>query len=296
MNADPSMLRDRLGYTMFRDMGVAAPRAVHARVLINGQLEGLFAVVEQVDGRFTRARFGEGGKGNLYKEIWPSYDDPSVYLAALETNENQQPSVQRMLDFKQAIDTGALDTVNLVDRDYILRYLAVDRVTVNDDGIMHLWCDHTAQGNNRGSWGNHNYYWYEALNENRFWLIPWDLDNAFDGTPFVHLDPAWTAAAACMCTTSPSFGIQAPASCDPLIQHFASWLGDYEKKVDELIMGPFAQARVDALLNVWTTQIQPAVNESAGLNRAPSEAAWADAVLELKTKLDSARIHRGYAY
>jgi hypothetical protein len=36
MNRDPSMLKERLGYSIFRDFGVAAPRAAHARLLING--------------------------------------------------------------------------------------------------------------------------------------------------------------------------------------------------------------------------------------------------------------------
>jgi spore coat protein CotH len=59
MDRDPSMLRDRLGYSLFREFGVAAPRAMHARVLINGKLEGLHVVVEQIDGRFTDSRFSE---------------------------------------------------------------------------------------------------------------------------------------------------------------------------------------------------------------------------------------------
>ncbi|MET0390890.1 MAG: CotH kinase family protein, partial [Polyangiales bacterium] len=177
LNADTSMLRERLGYQLFRDNGIAAPRSGYARVLINGELEGLFALVEQIDGRFTRARFGDGGEGNLYKEIWPAYDDPAVYSAALETNEDQQPSVQRMVDFKTAITTSADAAESFVDRDYFLRYLAVDRVTINDDGIFRFWCNAgVSQGNNPGPFGNHNYYWYEEITRPRLWLIPWDLD------------------------------------------------------------------------------------------------------------------------
>ncbi len=64
MNVDPSLMRERLGYWLFRQMGVPAPRAVHVRVLVNGELAGLFVNVEQIDGRFTRSRFADG-KGNL---------------------------------------------------------------------------------------------------------------------------------------------------------------------------------------------------------------------------------------
>jgi len=59
MNNDPSQLRDRLAYQLFRWMGVAAPRANHAIVTINGRT-GLYANIESVDGRFTRSRFATG--------------------------------------------------------------------------------------------------------------------------------------------------------------------------------------------------------------------------------------------
>lgn len=296
MNADSSMLRDRLAYQLFRDAGVAAPRAAHARVLINGELEGLFVVVEQIDGRFTRSRFSEGGAGNLYKEVWPVYDDPLVYKAALETNQAAQPSVQGMLDLKAAIATGAASLDTMLDRDYFVRYIALDRLIVNDDGIFHFWCDPTAQGNNPGSFGNHNYYWYQASKDAHFWLIPWDLDNTFDNSPSVHISTEWTATANCECTSDPNYGSQRPASCDPLIQHFSAWRVDYKKQLDELIAGPFAKARVDAVLTDWITQIQAAVSESGGINLAPSESVWADAVMTLRAKLESERQNYGYAY
>jgi spore coat protein CotH len=298
MNADSSMLRDRLAYRLFRDAGVAAPRAAHARVLINGALEGLFVVVEQIDGRFTRGRFSEGGAGNLYKEVWPVYDDPLVYQAALETNAKDQPSVQGMLDLKSAIATGAASLDAMLDRDYFVRYIALDRLIVNDDGIFHFWCDPTAQGNNPGSFGNHNYYWYQASKEAHFWLIPWDLDNTFDNSPSVHIVTDWTATAtaSCECTKDPTYGIQRAASCDLLIQHFSTWRVDYKKKLDELVAGPFAKARVDALLNAWISQIQAAVSESSGRNLAPSESAWADAVMTLRANIESERKNCGYAY
>src|SRR3954468_18804174 len=66
MSADPSKMRERLGYSLYRDIGVLAPRAVHARVYINGEYHGLFAAVEEVDGKFAANRFPGSGDGNLY--------------------------------------------------------------------------------------------------------------------------------------------------------------------------------------------------------------------------------------
>jgi hypothetical protein len=62
------------------------------------------------------------------------------------------------------------------------------------------------------------------------------------------------------------------------------------------LAGPFAKARVDAKLDAWSAQLQPYVLEAAGVNLAPTEAVWAEALLSLRAKIESARQHRGYAY
>jgi len=296
MNNDASLLRDRLGYTMFREMRVAAPRAAHARVLINGELQGLFIAVEQVDGRFTRARFAEGGDGNVYKEVWPMYTDAQPYRAALETNA-ELDNVQRMLDFKAAIDIGPEATAEWVDLDYTTRYLAVDRVIINDDGIMHFWCNQVSQGNNLGPFGNHNFYWYEAAAQNRFWLIPWDLDHSFDSEPVVHVHPEWNSTGSeCLCQDTGDFGYQYPAACETLIQRFIAWDTQFQAQTDAFLDGPFTKDHVDALLTKWRTQIQPFVVEANGVNRSLSEADWATGVIELERKITMARENRGYPY
>ena len=297
MNADASMLRDRLGYQLYREMGIAAPRAVHARVLINGELEGLFIAVEQIDSRFSRAHFSDGGAGNVYKEVWPMHDELAPYMEALETNVDDMPSVQGLLDFKRASDESAAAAERYFDREYMMRYLAVDRVIINDDGVLHFWCNEiTGQGNNPGEFGNHNYYWYEEASAPRFWLIPWDLDHSFDNYPAVHLDLAWTETATCACRNHSVAGSDYPASCDPLVSHFVSWLPDYEAAVDEFIAGPMRKQHVDALVEMWSDQIRSAVTESAGVRLAPDETAWSSAVEGLIEKIDSARANRGYAY
>jgi len=78
MNNDYSLLRERLGYWIFREMGVMGPRSVHAIVKINGEVSGLYALVEEVDGRFTRTNF-ENGEGNLYKGIMPTDQGNNPY-------------------------------------------------------------------------------------------------------------------------------------------------------------------------------------------------------------------------
>jgi hypothetical protein len=292
MIQDISLMRDRLGYSLFRDSHIAAPRAMHARLFINGKLEGLFIAVEQIDGRFTRARFGEGGEGNVYKEAWLAMRTESDYVSSLETNSDA-PVVTAMVDFARAAQTSAQATEQFIDRAYMMRYVAVDRVIINDDGVFHFYCDANSP-NYPGT--SHNFYWYQAQDTPRFWLIPWDLDLSFDATPYVRVQPAWTAQAACTCVKPAMYDPQTPPSCDAMVQHFLSWRADYDREVDAFIKGPFSDARVQEKLNTWTAQIRPFVMDSAGVKRAPGVSEWESSVSQLKTKISSARANRGLAY
>ena len=106
MNNDASQMHERAGYWLFRQMGIPAPRAVHAKLTINGIYTGLYSLVEQIDSRFIKENFDDN-EGNLYKEIWPltyagvpyPVDD---YIKALKTNENN-PSVELIRSFGQKI-------------------------------------------------------------------------------------------------------------------------------------------------------------------------------------------------
>ena len=61
MNNDDSQMHERVGYWLFRQMGVPAPRAVHARLNINGIYTGVYALVEQIDNRFIKESFDDKG-------------------------------------------------------------------------------------------------------------------------------------------------------------------------------------------------------------------------------------------
>jgi spore coat protein CotH len=284
MNHDPSQMRERLGYALFREMGVPASRATHAILRVNGQPE-IYALVEEVDGRFTRSRFSEGGEGNLYKEIWPVHAAAADYLAALETNEDQAPSADRMLRFKDAVLEGPDAMAEWVDLEVTSRYMAVDRVLTNDDGPFNFLCFSGGIGNNPSPPGNHNYYWYEAEDVDRFWLIPWDLDHAItESTMHPHIAMDWRAIpSAGQCDACR--GISLPPGCDPVIQNFQSWQASYDTEIDSFIAGPFSKSAVDEKLDRWAEQLNV-----AGYPVSESE------LSELKGILDRARMNRGFPY
>lgn len=294
MNSDPSQLRDRLGYWLFRQVGVPAPRSVHARLVINGQLEGLFAFVEQVDGRFTRSRFTEGGTGNLYKEVWPMHASEQTYITALETNETPAPNATKMLAFANTLSAATDASLPAVldaqmNRDIAMRYVAVDRTVANDDGAFHFYCNlPQGQGNNPGTFGNHNYYWYEEATSNQFWVIPWDLDLSFLGeASFTRINTTWNnTAATCGCAF---FASQEPPACDRVIRGWASMTSDYNAARRQFLDGPFNSVNVNAQLDTWITQLTPVVTEVAADPEQISVSTWQSAVSTLRSAIDSLR-------
>lgn len=172
-SGDETKLRELLGYRVFRDFGVDAPRAVPAQLYVNGALAGLFIAVEEVDGRYTEGHFPGAGDGNLYKEIWPNplFSDEEL-RAALRTNE-ERGDVSDMRAFATAVgatraESFADDLAPFVDIDRLLRYLAVDRAVRNWDGVTAFYSARSP----------HNFYWYKDNSPGgRFHLIPWDFDD-----------------------------------------------------------------------------------------------------------------------
>ena len=61
-------MHERLGYWMYRNFNVPAPRSNHAIIYINGEFSGLYANTEQIDSEFCNENF-TNGDGNLYKEV-----------------------------------------------------------------------------------------------------------------------------------------------------------------------------------------------------------------------------------
>ncbi len=299
MNSDRSLMRDRLSYSLFREMGVPAPRAVHARLLINGKLVGLFAFVEEVDGRFTRGRFSDGGEGNLYKEVWPMHTTEQTYLNALEASGDPAPAAVKILDFAKRLaraDDKALPSLidERMNRETTLGYVAVDRTIANDDGAFHWYCGIGAgQGNNSGPFGNHNYFFYEETTSNQLWVIPWDMDLSLRGelevTP---IRKEWDDTSAdCACFDAGPFGIgqRAPA-CDPLIRGWAHMKDDFDRRVRDFLDGPFSAASVTSNLDTWVAQITPVVTEAAAVDAEQlTVASWNTALKALRDEIHAMR-------
>jgi CotH kinase protein len=274
MNLDSTLMHDRLGYWMFEQAGVAGPRSTHARLLINGEFAGLFAMTEQIDGRLVRDRFDDG-TGNVYKEVWP-FDDTGtvqpddVFVDGLETNEDDDPDADIIRAFAaEILDSGAVTDPDaardVIDRwtdlDAFIAYAVVDRAIAHEDGPFHWYCLD-------GPCEPHNFYWYEDPTERKLHLIPWDLDNAFDNlvddvNPITSIADEWgeTRSDCQPFAYGPLNLLQRSAGCDPLVAAWSSLSDDYERVRRELFTGPLSLDLLLDRLDVWAEQIEPVVVE-----------------------------------
>lgn len=292
MEFDPTKMHEAIGYRLFRDLGVAAPRTAYARVLVNGELIGLFAVVEQVDGRFTRERFPDGGEGNLYKEVWPVHTVEQPYLDALETNEDEAPTADKMARFAAALaDAGDAGFAAVVESwigvDYLMRYMAVARLIDSWDDIVAWYCV------NGQTCINHNYYWYESTTEDRLWLIAWDVDHSFEEPSPIRTKfgmPDWDDVAADCAPIDIFLGIQGRApACDPILRRMATELWDaYAGESQALLDGAFSVAAMNARIDGLAALLEDAVAEDAN---GPSVVEWQTAVAALRDIVIAKRDH-----
>jgi len=274
-NLDPSLMHERLGYWLFKSMDVEAPRSVHARLVINGELSGLYALTEQIDGAFTDYHFDDKD-GNVYKEVWPLYMNgkpmkPQSLISALKTNEDENPSTAIMSGFGNKLsnaETGDVQNVisEYMDINKVLSLVVVDRTIRHDDGFLHWYCD-------EGGCNSHNFYWYEEPNNKKINLIPWDLDNAFENiirnaNPVTPIADEWGETQN-NCRPFPygAFGLyQWSASCDRLIGGWAMHNELYSELKEQFIQGPFSASNVNSLLTTWSEQIKPVVKEAQDKN------------------------------
>lgn len=300
-NQDPSQMHERLAYYLFRAMGVPAPRSVHARVIVNGQYMGLFALTEEVDGRFTRENFDDG-TGNLYKEIWPLDMNglpfsESTYLSHLETNEDENPTASMIRGFAQAIANSTPDNIQAIITDRmkleeIIAYAVVDRTIRVDDGPFHWYCW-------GGNCSSHNYFWYEEPTKNTLHLIPWDMDNAFENiisneNPVIPIADAWGETRNnCQPFPYGSFQfMQRSAECDRLTAGWASFEDEYNAQLLYFKTEILAPENINPLLHEWETQILDATTEASAVHGdAIPVADWSYALSKLKNQLEYARSH-----
>jgi hypothetical protein len=284
---DDSYLKEKLAYETYRAMSIVAPRASWAVLRVNDELQGLFGMVEQIDGRFTNDRWPDNGDQNLYKEVWPIQTDRDWVLSRLKTNE-ETADVDAFLAFAQTMNDA--DEADLratlggyMDLDALGRYMAVDDAIANYDGITAYYTSDDA------AWaGNHNFYLYQE-DPHMFTMIPWDLESTFVANSGFGNVPRWTEVPEDCSLTYPVWrgtNLVIAPGCDRIFRAIAADLDGYRDAGQELLDGPFAESTLLAAIDEHAAYIQ---EEAENDPNGPGASRWASAVAELRAQVPQLR-------
>jgi spore coat protein H len=180
---DLSLMREALGYALFRAAGVPASRTAYAEIKFNvpglysDARGGAYLLIENVNKQFLKralppgtgllfkpegTRGGITSRGGTWSQYTPTFrpDREATLQEQTRTMEFanliSQPDVAL---FRSRIGT-------YLDVDQFLRYLAVNSFLLNWDSYLT---------------GGHNYYFYLDPKDDKFRFIPWDLDLSSGG-------------------------------------------------------------------------------------------------------------------
>lgn len=172
MVEDPTMLREVLGYEVFREMGVPAPRVGYARLYVNNMLYGLYAVVEHLGERFLERHFDDGS-GGLYEGEYGCdlFGDDVDWF---DQDSGKDKSRADLHEFARIV-AGPDDKLfhpdhSPLDMDKFLAYLATIVVIGDFDSYRH----------------SHNYRIYHEPTSNKWSFVPWGIDRAFKRSMWIY--------------------------------------------------------------------------------------------------------------
>lgn len=190
---DVSCMRAKLAFEIMKRMGIASPRTAYAKVYINGDYRGLYTMVEQIDKTFVRSNFDPNNTGYLHKSFgftvgyatsnFSGQDTSDASLAIFmplktkKSSQNYQPIRDFVIKANAATDPQFENDIDGVfDLDTFIKQQAVNIVLSDKDH----YCT-----------ANWNFYMYQNPADNKWYMIPWDYDLAFEAVDGnLILDPA----------------------------------------------------------------------------------------------------------
>ncbi len=185
---DPSLVRSKLAWELFRYLGVPGSRSNHVLLYINNAFYGVYLNTEHIDEKYVKSRF-DNNDGNLYRNLWPAdlsylgssqedykyeYDGRRVY--ALRTNEkwDDYEDLSTLISTLNLYSGAQLkdELEGLINVQQYLKAMAVDVMSGNWDGY---------------SGDKNNYYLYRDQVSGRFEYIPYNMENSY-GIDFREVD------------------------------------------------------------------------------------------------------------
>ena len=184
-------LQERASYWFYNKMGLQFSMQEYVRVIINGNCNYIYEDVQKIDGDYTDRWFSENNDGYIHKiddyfeytadgTGFANLDEGLIYNSShpllKETyrwgfekrSHRENDTWDHLFDFAVSMNTPSTnplyeDTIeSVIDPCHFTKVLAV----------RHAVGDWDSYGYSRGK----NNYFYYALPEGRWYLLPWDID------------------------------------------------------------------------------------------------------------------------
>ena len=178
---DPSLIRERVSMAFIKRMGQPAPRESFGRVFINGEYEGLYALVEPVDSIFLARELGDG-LGYLFEHKYINGfhgeflgDDYEPYKLrfdaethALESDYTLYAPIRELFrEVNHDVDNVWRERVSwLLDLNQVITHVAIETFLTELDGFV-------------GGAGMANFFLHRPVGASVHRLIAWDRDTTF---------------------------------------------------------------------------------------------------------------------
>ena len=142
---------------------------------------------------------------------------------------------------------------------------------------------------------NHNYFWYEFPDQDKFQLIPWDLDNAFENliqnvNPVTPIKDKWYETSNnCKGFRFGQFNLkQKSAACDKIIGSYTDYIEDYNTLDQAFQNELYNMSNINSLIDRWSSQIRKAVDDASVLygENEPSLQEWEYNIEILKNSIE----------
>jgi len=187
MVQDSSMSSEHASYRLYDTLGLITPQHGYAQVSVNGELYGLYGIVEAIDEHFINHHFDDD-TGNLYEggyggDVAEGCDDK------FELKEAGEPA--DLSDMVTLIDSFLATTP-----DTFFAYLSANFVV---DPLLDLWAGELVASNADAytTLGN-NFYLYHEPTTGLWTMIPTGADQAFIDNVDVHEEHHGNLALACV--------------------------------------------------------------------------------------------------
>ncbi len=164
--SDPTLVRQCIGYQLFRDAGLAAPRCNFAHVTVNDYDLGVYVNVEPVKKDFLRWAYGDED-GDLYEGTLSDFRPEWVGTFDAKTSDTDPDHgpIWDIVDALEADDDDLIDALDgVLDVDAFLTFWAMEVLVAHMDGYA---------GN------TNNYFVYRDPDTDLVTFMPWGIDAIF---------------------------------------------------------------------------------------------------------------------